>query len=168
MESAISFATTMPFVLVALVLGVIGALKGLSRGAARQLIRVITIVASVIIAYFVTKIAYDYIMVQFSEYTPEQLADLLTKLSIIKEGTDTSWVSSLDPESLQLVCHLLLALLVAPLFFVISFIIIPVHSHSRTAPLGKLGSITPCSVDFTSQKQLSTVFASFTTFATPR
>jgi hypothetical protein len=45
---------------------------------------------------------------------------------------------------------------------------IPVHSHSRTAPLGKLGSITPCSVDFTSQKQLSTVFVSFTTFATPR
>ncbi|MBO7304437.1 MAG: CvpA family protein [Clostridia bacterium] len=124
MQTALSFATTMPFVLVALVLGVIGALKGLSRGAARQLVRVITIVVSVILALLATNSAYKQTIDFVGTKSPAEVGEFFQSMGLFAQDADMSWIESLDPASLQLVCHLFMSLFVAPICFVLAFIVI--------------------------------------------
>ncbi len=106
------------------ILGFIGALKGLTRGISRQVIRIITIAASVIIAFFISTAVYNALIDFLNGKTMDELVVWLNGSVLAGSGTDFSWLTNIDMETLELVLTLPMALIVMPIIFVILFVLI--------------------------------------------
>ena len=110
---------------VVLVLGIIGALKGLSRGITRQIVRTITVVGSAALAIWLTKVAYsNYFLPFFDGKTTGDIIIEIQGLGIIPAETDISLLANFDADTLRYLLTLPIALIVTPLAFIILFIII--------------------------------------------
>lgn len=93
-----------------------GAMKGRSRGIGRQAVRTITVAASVIIALVATESLTSRI---FDEICSKPVEELVSGVRLDAEYV--SLLSSLDPETLAYIAAIFVALLIAPIFFVIIF-----------------------------------------------
>ena len=103
-----------------------GALKGLHRGVARQGVRVVTIVASVFIALFVTLFINNNFIARFDGMTVSEalvefnLADRVNAM----EAPIPDIINSFDMKTLQSVVALPLGLFIAPILFVLVFTVV--------------------------------------------
>ncbi len=104
------------------VLAIIGALKGLSRGISRQVIRTITIVASALIAFFISTATYTEIVKFLDGKTMQDLIDVLAGAGVMGNTDDLQWLANLDMETIELVLTLPMALIIMPIIFVIVFV----------------------------------------------
>ena len=106
-------------------LALIGALKGCSRGFSRQLIRFITIIVSVVICIYLSKLLANFIMTWVQGKTAQELIDFLTSKGVKLEGNAlVSLLSYLEPGTLNYVLAIPLALVVVPVIFVLSFVLV--------------------------------------------
>lgn len=107
----------------------IGALKGLSRGISRQLIRTLTVVASIALSILAVKFLSGQIYAYFDGKTGEELLAQIANMGITVNGeplnvNDFEWLGNFDPEIISYILAIPLSLVVLPLVFVILFIII--------------------------------------------
>ena len=123
----IDISTISPYISMAIlglvaVLALIGALKGRSRGFAIQLVRTITVVASAAIALFVTQFAYSILIAQSSTYitTAESLLGTVG-ISLEPLTKVASMVGSTTPNPVHVI---LISLIILPIVFVVSFMLI--------------------------------------------
>lgn len=111
---------------VILVLGAVGALKGAFRGIARQAVRLITIGASVVLAFFATRNAYPLVVEFFEGKTMLQLLET-ARLDGVIAGVNSEifeLLSSMDAQVVSDVLTLPLTIVILPFVFVISFVLI--------------------------------------------
>lgn len=121
-DTAINFA---PIILgIVAILGLIGALKGFTRGISRQLIRTITVIASVVISFFIAKGIYTSLSDFLSDKTMADIEELLVNYNLLSADADNSWLESIDIGTVMLIATVPLALVIMPLAFVICFVII--------------------------------------------
>lgn len=104
-------------------LTLIGAFKGRQRGFFRQLVRTITIAASVIISIYVTKFAYGYVSDWLTSQSSAGLVSTIEGFGIAL-GDFGTILTNFSTESMNHVLAIPMALVVLPLVFVVAFIII--------------------------------------------
>ena len=110
---------------VTLFFALIGAIAGLIRGAARQLVRAITIVASVFLSFLAIKISNNALLASLAEKDSAGIREWFDGLvGFFNLQMDNSWMLHLDAESLRLMMQVVISLVIAPLVFVAAFIII--------------------------------------------
>lgn len=115
------------------ILGLIGALKGLTRGISRQLVRTITIVASAVISFFAARGIYTFISDFLADKTITDIENLLVQYNVLSAEADNSWLQNIDINTIFLVTTVPLALIIMPVafalcFFVISGVMLIVHA----------------------------------------
>ena len=121
-ETALDFG---PIILgIVAILGLIGALKGLTRGISRQLIRTITIVASAVISFFAAKGIYTFMSDFLADKTITDIENLLIQYNILSAEADNSWLQNIDIDTIFLVATVPLALLIMPVAFTLCFFFI--------------------------------------------
>lgn len=106
------------------ILGIIGALKGLSRGISRQFVRSLTVVASAIICFIFVSLCFARLEAFLSDKTMADVETWILQTGLIPEGTDTGWIRDLDKQTLELILTIPVTLIVMPLLFVICFIVV--------------------------------------------
>jgi uncharacterized membrane protein required for colicin V production len=106
------------------VLAIIGALKGFTRGISRQLLRTITIIISVVIATLIASGFFTSIASELQGKTPEELEAIIRSANVFEQDADLSWLENLDADTILLIITIPMSLLIMPIIFVISFIII--------------------------------------------
>ena len=80
----------------------VGALKGLSRGIARQGMRSLTVIVSVVAALFITKGISNAFYTNFSSMTPEEFVVTIENAGIAVTGTDLEPIlSNVSPETVS-------------------------------------------------------------------
>jgi len=121
-QSAVNFAPI--FLGIVAVLGLLGALKGFTRGMPRQFIRTATIVAAAVISFFVAKGIYAGISNFLSDKTMSDIEELLIKYNVLSAESDNSWLQNLDIGTLLLIATVPLALVIMPVAFVVCFVTI--------------------------------------------
>ncbi len=128
--AATSIASTISLVVLGIlgVLVLIGALKGLSRGISRQVIRTASIILSVVISFILVKISYSAIFGYFDGKTVEDIiADLSATASsagVQLNPEDFASLSNFDAATVKYILAIPLALIIMPLAFTVSFVII--------------------------------------------
>ena len=123
-SSGSSFSSVLSYVgigitVLVVLLTLIGALKGRKRGIGKQLVRSLTIVASVFISFAVVNIGYDYIT---SMVASQGVAGFLSNFGIALDGDSSEIFAKVDPETFNHILAIPLALVVLPLTFSITFI----------------------------------------------
>ena len=124
MEQIATFLEIGMWVIVAL-LTVIGFFKGRKRGLFRQLVRTATIVASLFIAVAITKFAYGSVTSWVTDNGAEAVVSKLDGFGIAL-GDFSEIIIKLGADSINHVLAIPMALVILPLVFVISFIIVSV------------------------------------------
>lgn len=109
----------------AALLTLIGALKGRSRGLCRQIVRTITVAASVLIALFATQYVYNFISGWITSQTTESMLTMLEGFGITL-GDFGEILSYFKTSSLNHLLAIPLSLIVLPLIFVIVFVIVSI------------------------------------------
>lgn len=100
----------------------VGALKGLSRGIARQGMRSLTVIVSVVAALFITKGISNAFYTNFSSMTPEEFVATIENAGIAVTGTDLEPIlSNVSPETVSYILAIPLALIILPIIFVLVF-----------------------------------------------
>ena len=94
---------------------VVGALKGLSQGAPRQLIRLLTIAASIFASIGIAALFYNKVSGFFDGKTSEELYNWVTGLKFIPAGIDFSWMMNFDPAALKDILIIPMTLITLPL-----------------------------------------------------
>ncbi len=102
----------------------IGAIHGFKQGASREIIRVVTAAISAVIAVFIAKPCYTKVAAFFDGMTIEQIHDWIKGLKIIPTTVDISWILNFDPATIKNIIVIPLVLIVIPLIFVLSFVVI--------------------------------------------
>ncbi len=111
-----------------IVLAIIGAIKGLTRGFARQLVRTLTIIGSVALSVWVATLLYNGLIGPFfANKTSAEIAE--TVLSFldglgISLGISLEWLSNFDAEVLQSLFTLPVTLILVPIIFSLVFVIV--------------------------------------------
>ena len=111
---------------IVVLLAIFGALKGLHRGVARQGVRVVTIVASVFIALFVTLFINNHLIARFDGMT---VSEALVEFNLAEqvnamEAPLPDIINSFDMKTLQSVIALPLGLFIAPIIFILVFVLV--------------------------------------------
>ena len=103
----------------------IGALKGTSRGFSRQFVRFVTIIISIVICIYLSRLAANVIMVRLGEMTTGELFDMLANYGLdLRENQIASILGYLETETLNYVVAIPLALVVVPVLFTLSFVLV--------------------------------------------
>ena len=105
-------------------LAIVGALIGLSRGLAKQTVRSITIVLSVIISFVAVSMLYGTLSDYLDGMTMTDVVNKLIELGVIPSNTDTALIEKLDIKTAELALALPLTLVILPLLFVICFMVV--------------------------------------------
>ena len=105
-------------------LAIVGALIGLSRGLAKQTVRSITIVLSVIISFVAVSMLYGTLSDYLDGMTMTDVVNKLIELGVIPSNTDTALIEKLDVKTVELALALPLTLVILPLLFVICFMVV--------------------------------------------
>lgn len=109
----------------AALLTLIGALKGRSRGLCRQIVRTITVAASLLIALFATQYVYNFISGWIGGQTTASMLSMLEGFGI-DLGDAGALLSYFKTSSLNHLLAIPLALILLPLIFVIVFVIVSI------------------------------------------
>ncbi len=109
----------------AALLTLIGALKGRSRGLCRQIVRTITVAASLFIALFATRYVYNFISAWIGGQTTESILSMLEGFGITL-GDAGEVLSYFKTSSLNHLLAIPVALIVLPLIFIIVFVIVSI------------------------------------------
>ena len=104
-------------------LTLIGAFKGRQRGFLRQLVRTITIAASVVISIYVTDFAYGFVSNWLTSQTSAGLVSTVEGFGIAL-GDFGAILTNFSTESMNHVLAIPMSLIVLPLVFVVAFIVI--------------------------------------------
>ena len=123
-SSGSSFSSVLSYVgigiaVLVVLLTLIGAIKGRKRGIGRQLVRSLTIVASVFISFAVVNMGYNYIT---SMVSSQGVSGFLSNFGIALDGDSSEIFAKVDPETFNHILAIPLALVVLPLTFSITFI----------------------------------------------
>ena len=105
------------------VLALIGALKGLSRGISRQIVRTLTVIAAAVISFFLAKSCYTLMSDFFAGKTTEDILLFLQDQGIITIDESLAIVKNVDIKVIELLLALPMAVIIMPIVFVVSFII---------------------------------------------
>ena len=110
---------------VALIAGLvlIGAFKGLRRGIARQTIRTVTVILSLVFSIIATKSINSTIINTVSGMQAEEVIQMLEQYGI-SLGDSAQFLGYLDPSTLSYILAIPLGIIVAPVLFVLFFIVI--------------------------------------------
>lgn len=102
-------------------LTLIGALKGCSRGFFRQFVRTLTVVCSVFISFLITNLIYE----TFSSWVASQgVEGILTTFGISLEPDAKEILVNVDPKTLNHILAIPLSLVLLPIVYVLSFVIV--------------------------------------------
>ncbi len=107
---------------VALFFMFIGAVKGFKQGISREIIRAVTIAASVVASIFIAKAFYGKIISFFDGKSIEDIHAWITGLKFFPNGLDISWILNIDAETAKSVLIIPMVLIIIPLIFVGFFI----------------------------------------------
>ncbi len=116
---------TVPLIVLAL-FALIGGIKGFKQGTPRQVIHIVMLAASAIIAVFIAKAFYGKVSTYFDGMTIQQIHDWLIALPIIPEGFSLDWLMSFDIATIKSILIIPMTLIVIPALFVIFFLILSV------------------------------------------
>ena len=105
------------------ILAVFGAIKGFARGIGRQCVRSITVFASVLISYYITKLTYSMIAAWLSGESTENLL-LMLEESGLELGDVGAIFLNMGTDSISSILAVPVALLILPIIFVIVFIVV--------------------------------------------
>ena len=105
------------------VIALVSALLGLSRGLYRQGVRTVTIVVAAVLSFIAVGLFYSSLSAKLDGMTVTDLINILVERGIVPADTDTSLIENLDMQTAELILALPLGLVVAPLLFVICFIV---------------------------------------------
>ena len=106
------------------------ALKGLSRGIARQIIRTLTVGASAGFAVWLAKFPYHkYVVPFFDSRTTEEIIESIKGFGVIPAETDLSILYSFDSSTLKYLLSLPVALILIPVLFILIFLILKFITH---------------------------------------
>ena len=106
------------------VLALIGALWGLKRGIYRQTVRTVTIILSVVLSFVAIGVLQSTLFTALDGMTVAEVIDNFVENGILAADTDTALIENLDMKTAELALALPIGIIVAPLLFVIAFIII--------------------------------------------
>lgn len=123
LTAVLSYAPWVIFGIMAFLV-LIGALKGLRRGIQRQTVRTATIILSIVLSVVAIKIGYGRIFSYLDAMTVEELVDKGIELGILSSSDDLSVLYNLEMATLEYVLAIPLTLILAPLVFVVLFIVI--------------------------------------------
>lgn len=117
---------TIPTVFVGIVvlLGIIGAFKGFSRGISRQVVRSLTVLASGVISYVLTKLTYTKISERLEGKTVADIERFLRVKGVLPEAQTLGWLHEFDVDTLELIFAAPMSLIIMPILFVICFTVI--------------------------------------------
>ncbi len=105
-------------------LGLIGALKGLSRGIKRQTVRSLTIVVSAVLSFVAVKILYGAVIGYFENATMLDIFARLESFGLTLDAETKDALSGVNPALFGFVAAIPLALVIGPVVFVPAFIVI--------------------------------------------
>lgn len=108
------------------VLALIGALAGLSRGLYRQTVRTVTVVVAAVLSFVAISVLYSTLLAELEGKTIADVVDLLIEKGVLAADTDTALIENLDMKTAELLLALPIGLVVAPLLFVICFIVLSI------------------------------------------
>ena len=106
------------------VLALIGALAGLSRGLYRQTVRTVTVILAAVLSFIAIGLLYSAISTELEGKTMTDIINLLIENGILTSDVDTALIENLDMKTAELVLALPLGLVVAPILFLICFILL--------------------------------------------
>ncbi len=98
----------------------IGAIDGFRQGISRGIIRLITIIASAVLAIFTSRLIYSKLMEAFAGMTIE---DIYNTLSQYIQGVDLSIILNFDVETAIHIIAIPFALILIPLMFTLIFLL---------------------------------------------
>jgi len=98
-----------------------GGYKGFKRGFGKQVVRTLTVVASVFISLYLTKLLSGAAMVWLGTSSKDMLLMIAEKLPL---GAFAGLLDYLTPETLNYILAIIFALVIAPLCFLICFLVI--------------------------------------------
>ena len=122
MEDLLTYLPYFPLIFIGGLI-LIGAFKGLRRGIARQTVRTITIILSVIISIIAARTVNSYIINTVSGMTSEELMAFLQQYGV-NLGETASFLNYLEPSTLSYILAIPLGIIVAPVLFVLCFIVV--------------------------------------------
>ena len=102
----------------------IGALKGLSRGAGRQTVRFLTIIASVILSFMLARMLGSMLFAKLESMTIEELIGILVTNGIIGSAEDLKILTYFDTVTLEYILAIPMGLVILPILFAVMFPII--------------------------------------------
>ena len=106
-------------------LALIGALIGRSRGLARQCVRFVTVILAIVNAILLTKWLEKVLLSKISSMSGDSLVDTLDGFGLGIKGSEYEiLLRNVDPSTLSYIIAIPLALVIAPLVFVLLFAII--------------------------------------------
>jgi len=105
-------------------LALIGALKGLNRGVCRQTVRLLTIVVSIVIAFFLSRMIGSVIFNKLEGMTVEELIAKLVEGGLIASAEDLKILTYFDTTTIEYILAIPLGLIILPLLFAILFPIV--------------------------------------------
>ena len=106
-------------------LALIGALVGRSRGLARQCVRFATVILSIVNAILLTKWLEKILLDKISSMSGDSLVDTLDGFGLGIKGSEYEiLLRNVEPSTLSYIIAIPLALVIAPLVFVLLFAII--------------------------------------------
>jgi uncharacterized membrane protein required for colicin V production len=109
------------FVGIVVLLGIIGALKGFSRGISRQVIRTLTVVVSGIISFILVKLSYTKISERLDGKTVADVERFLMSKGILSETQNLGLLREFDVDTLEVIFATPMSLIIMPVLFVICF-----------------------------------------------
>ncbi len=117
-----SLLNIMPEVFLGIValLGIIGAMKGFSRGISRQLIRTLTVVASGVISFILSASVFTKISEYLDGKTAADIEQLLINKGVLTQSVP--WIHNFDVHTIELILAIPMSLIVMPIIFVVCFI----------------------------------------------
>ena len=105
-------------------LGLVGALKGRSRGIKRQTVRTITVVLSAVLSFFAVKVFYGVITGFFESATMNDIFLKLEGFGLELDANAKDALSGFDPVIFEYILALPLALVIGPVAFVPVFVVV--------------------------------------------
>ncbi len=110
------------FIGIVMLLGIIGAIKGFGRGISRQVVRSLTVVASGIISFILTKLTYTKISERLDGKTVADIERFLINKGLLSGAQNFGWLHGFDVDTLELIFAIPMSLIIMPALFVICFV----------------------------------------------
>lgn len=106
------------------VLAIIGAILGYKRGLARQIIRTITVILSALVSIYLAKLLVTAIMVWIENRTAEELIIFIKTIVPVSIESYEPILTYLDTGTLNYILAIPLALVIAPVTFILAFLLV--------------------------------------------